>query len=246
MKNGDHSFKNDHGFEFVSYIYGELDRPGREAFEAHLATCDECAMELAVYSDARLGVIEWRREDFDHLETPVIVVPLMTEKRSTAVIEREPVRTFTGFVEALTSIPVFARAGLGLATASLAIGVAYFVAYPPSEKNLAVNNKTETESVTSRGKDTNSDITPFVAGKDDKTEARELIPISPYRHFRRQLAAIKIGDRRSPVHRSELASTHPISNASSKKAPRLSSVDEEDDKTLRLADLFAEIGTSEE
>ena len=245
MRNGSDNFSNDHGFEFVSYIYDELDRTARETFEAHLAACDECAMELASYSDARLSVIEWRREDFDHLETPAIVVPWASEKRTP---EAEPAGAFSRFVEALVSLPMFAKAGMGLAAAALVVGVVYFVSTSPSgTPNIGTTKSHEqnTESVAvPENKSNFSDDEPLIAGNDTSTHEAKIT--SPGEHPRRHVVLAKFNVKHSPAHRSELATTTAAPNTINSKAPRLSSVDEEDDKSLRLADLFAEIGSSEE
>ena len=70
-----HNSDSEHGIDLVAYIYGEMDDAARDRFETHLAGCDKCAFELGSYADARLGVIEWRRNDFETLalqpaETP--------------------------------------------------------------------------------------------------------------------------------------------------------------------------------
>jgi hypothetical protein len=43
-----------------------------------------------------------------------------------------------------------------------------------------------------------------------------------------------------------IKSGQPKVHTATKRAPRLNNLDEEEDKSLRLADLFAEIGSSEE
>ena len=248
MRDGSSSFSNDHGFEFVSYIYGELDQTARDAFESHLAGCDECAMELASYSDARLGVIEWRREDFDHLETPAIVVPWASDKQ--AVVETKPVGIVSRFIEKLSAFPMFAKAGLGLAAAALAVGVYYFAPSAPlSQRNVASSLKTENSQPSSAPENKTSEgpESQFVANGEEKPSTIEKKNIDA-RPSRLRNATVARVSTRPAVRRSELATASTSTNfrLSTKKAPRLTSVDEDDDKSLRLADLFAEIGSSEE
>ena len=250
MRDGSNNFNNDHGFEFVSYIYGELDQIARDAFESHLAGCDECAMELASYSDARLGVIEWRREDFDHLETPAIVVPWASEKQ--AVQEAEPVGLIARFIETLSAFPMFAKAGLGLAAAALAVGVYYFAPSAPlSQRNVASSLKTENSQTSSAPENKTSEgpESQFVANGEEKPSMIEKknIDARPVA-VRKTLTTVARVKSHPAVHRIELATAGTLtdSRSSAKKAPRLTTVDEDDDKSLRLADLFAEIGSSEE
>jgi len=236
----DHSL--DHGIGLVAYMYGELDQASRAAFETHLAACDECAFELGSFADARLGVIEWRREDFDPLATPVILVP---DTQPVAAFADRPaaVGSAQGLWESLLSWPLFARVGTGLAAAALVAGAVYFTAVSrqPAEvadqKPAVINNSPAT--------------TP-------KEPVKEVVRYEPAPEQKRPapLKSEKVIDRH-PTPRIQLASSRTtIRSASpagvrtrvqaSTKAPRLNNVEEEEDKSLRLTDLFAEIGTSEE
>ena len=246
MKNGSDNFRNEHGFEFVTYIYGELDQAGRDAFESHLSVCDECAMELASYSDARLGVIEWRREDFDHLETPAIVVPWLSEKQ--VVAKAEPAGAFTRFVEALGAFPMFAKAGIGFSAAAFAIAIFYFGAFSPSSKpeNVAVikNDDIATPRIQTDSK--NETPPQYVATNDRPITAKTKNTVD--RSERTPRVAVIRASTQPTIRRNEVASTgtNKTNVTTAKKAPRLTTVEDEDDKSLRLADLFAEIGSSEE
>src|SRR3954471_9107038 len=137
MLNGHHNFEQEHGLELVSYIYGELSDDRRSAFESHLQACDECVLELANYSDARLGVIEWRREDFDHLATPEVVI---TESQP-EYVHAGGRRGLAAVLDSIFRLPIFAQAGLGLAAAALAIAMVYFAGFTPAgSDNLASNS----------------------------------------------------------------------------------------------------------
>jgi hypothetical protein len=245
MRNVDQNLSNDHSFEFLSYIYGELDEAARDRFEEHLVRCDDCMFELAAYSDARLGVIEWRREDFDHLESPAIVIPWVSQNEAAAQVE--PVGAISRFIEALSSLPLFAQAGMGFAAAALAFGVFYFATYSPSQptKEVATNKSAETKPfVKPNDKPSNKVDTGTVAIKKEETSPHEIRTVaSRPERIRRSVAAVRVNDRQPLLRRSETASTN---KAVTKSAPTLSTVEEDKDNTLRLADLFAEIGSSEE
>jgi hypothetical protein len=248
MRNGETNYKNGHGFEFVSYIYGELDQAAQDAFEMHLVECDECTMELASYSEARLGVIEWRREDFDHLETPEMIAPWASEYQPVLRPEVRPAGAVARFIDAMVSLPMFAKAGMGLAATALAVGVVYFSTSVPADhsQDVAANKSVELKSapVTQDASD-NSSRSRFVASKNETATENSKEPATA-RPIKRQLVAVRTNERHAPIRRSELASKDAVPENVIKKAPRLSSADEEDDKTLRLADLLADIGTSEE
>jgi hypothetical protein len=137
---------------------------------------------------------------------------------------------------------------MGLAAAALVVGAVYFVSTSPSgTPNIATTKSREqnTDSVAVPENKLNfGDDEPLIAGND--TSTHEAKTTSPGEHPRRHVVLAKFKVKHSPAHRSELATTTAAPNTINSKAPRLSSVDEEDDKSLRLADLFAEIGSSEE
>jgi len=245
MSNVDQNLGNDHGFEFLSYIYGELDEAARDSFEKHLIGCDDCTFELAAFSDARLGVIEWRREDFDHLESPAIVIPWVSQNEPAAQVE--PVGVISRFIETLSSLPLFAQAGMGLAAAALAFGVFYFATYSPSQttKEVATNKSGETKPFVAPIDNPSREVgTGTVTIKNEETPPQEIRNVANRpEHIRRSVAAVRVNDRKPLVRRTETASTNKAVN---KSVPTLSTVEEDKDNTLRLADLFAEIGSSEE
>src|SRR5689334_20861023 len=105
-----HNSDGSHGAELLTYIYGEMDECAREVFESHLERCDECAVELGAISDARLGVIEWRRGDFERLETPAMVVPGLYGDR-TVSRSTEKAGAFAALIESLSTLSAYARAG---------------------------------------------------------------------------------------------------------------------------------------
>src|SRR5262249_24118039 len=138
MFDKDHNLNGDHGTDLIAYIYGELDESARNAFELHLERCDECAVELGAMSDARLGVVEWRREDFEHLATREIVIP---DLRPVVTPEREKVGIFAAFIDFIAASSAFARAGVGVATAALLFGVIYFAVGPNGTDRVAETPK---------------------------------------------------------------------------------------------------------
>src|SRR5438046_1022119 len=56
--------------EMVSYMYGELSTNEGLAFERHLVDCSECTDEFAAISSSRYEVYDWKKLEFDPLETP--------------------------------------------------------------------------------------------------------------------------------------------------------------------------------
>jgi hypothetical protein len=237
--NGNHIFDEGHGEDLVSYIYGEMPAADRNEFEAHLSHCDDCVVELAAFSDARLGVIEWRREDFEHLATPEIHLPRPQVAAVKPVTENSN-SGFTAWLGALGSLSNLARAGLGLAAAALAITIIYFAAFSPARsKEVATNSSAVVEI-------------PSIPAQTEIPRSNE--PVSaPYLEPRKEVATQTIRQVRDEyVQRSRAArnATRPVLPPSRKaetavkqNAPRLNSFEEDDDRSLRLSDLFAEVGS---
>jgi hypothetical protein len=242
MLDRNHNLNGNHGDDLISYMYGELDRHARSAFESHLEHCDECAVELGAISDARLGVVEWRRNDFDHLATPEILVS-QAENVRTIVAAREKIGFFAGLAELIRSASVFAKAGVGLAAAALLVGVVYFaISLSSKSDNIAVKNVNS--SPASVVNDKNEGSKEERAAAVDKTPERPVTPIpvsehSPSSVRPRSINAGQLADNRSKIRNN----VNKIGRETAiKKAPRLNSFDDDEDRTLRLSDLFSQVG----
>ena len=48
----------------VAYLYGEIEPAPRAAFEAHIATCERCRLDVSALSEARLQLRHWSAPDF--------------------------------------------------------------------------------------------------------------------------------------------------------------------------------------
>lgn len=252
MLNGHNNSDRDHGVELVSYIYNEMDPTARGAFESHLASCGDCAEELASFADARLGIVEWKRTDFENLATPAIEIPY--RRPSSA-----PVATGIGFRSLLESIfasPVFARAGIGLAAAALLVGVIYFaglfqmenpdVAEVPATWIQPLADAPDNRSAEPVKREDIAADGQLVSGpRDEPAPFRTATPsrLSADRSnsaSRASVARRKIVPNENRVVRrlnSDTATTR-----AQQKVPSLNNFEEEEDKTLRLADLFDEVG----
>ena len=244
MFDKDHNLTGEHGADLVSYIYGEMEERLRDVFEAHLERCDECAVELGAISDARLGMVEWRRTDFDHLASPQIVLPEVGFARPSQVPEKSGV--FAGFIKSLALWPSFAKAGVGLAAAAIVVAVAYFafVGRAPNNTEMANDGSqiatppSETPAVTPPqpidkhqfvADNTTIKNDPVHASEHRTTQARSSVPSS---HL--------IAKRQSPA--TKVTRQLGTETAKINIAPRLNSFEEDEDKTLRLTDLFSQVG----
>jgi anti-sigma factor RsiW len=63
------------GEDAVLYLYGELPDADRVVFESHLLDCTACTDEFASMASARYEVYDWKTVEFDPLATPRFEIP---------------------------------------------------------------------------------------------------------------------------------------------------------------------------
>jgi len=232
-----------HGEELVSYLYDEMPAAGRSVFEYHLADCDVCTDEFAGLSLARLSVYEWHRDEFAAMQTPPMPIPYESA---------EHVSWFENWFGPIFSAPKWLTAGGAFAAAAIVLGLVLFisddarnsvsVAYVNSivtpearpDKSTSAENGREVE-VTAR-KPLESDIAKSTLPSDRRPPVRiSATPDTGNRH--------KVNDQiRSEKTASSSKRPAPLLT---RAAPRLTNFEDEDDNTLRLADLIADIDTDE-
>ena len=218
--------------EIVSYMYGEIGGTSELEFETHLADCMACTDEFAAVSVARFSVFEWQKEEFAHLPTPEIVIPYASTADVAATV---PVITAVRAWLGSLSFPVAVAAGVVLC---IGLGIIVFNMVGRREQQVAGNIAAPAipQDVTSPKVVTDPNPTPV---QGEKRSIRTPVPVKA-----------SVDQPRRPVRRSSPASDHPANNyavapnktAPAVKTPALSVYDDNDDNSLRLADLFDEVG----
>lgn len=65
--------------QLISYLYKEMEKPEANEFETHLQTCAFCFEELSGFDVVLSSISEWRKVEFSNLETPVLdFLPVQT------------------------------------------------------------------------------------------------------------------------------------------------------------------------
>jgi hypothetical protein len=217
----------------VAYIYDELSAAGRETFERHLLDCSGCTSELADISLARLGVYEWHRDEFVPLETPHFVIP--EEPRAVATPKYSLIEIFRGF---LSSPMRLATAGGAFAIFAFAATFGLLFKSGPVPQ-VADSQQTISSPIPQSEKPEQRNIERTVAEQRNE----EVGTPAPKREFRpakseQRVQAVQINAKRS--------SNQPkLQTTSARSAPRLGNFVETEDKSLRLADLVADIDTKD-
>lgn len=223
--------------EIVSYIYDELAAPERAKFERHLAGCSTCTDEFAGISNARFSVFEWQREEFAPLVTPEIVIPY--ERPVKAVVSTENEGWFAGLRSSLFGLP-----GLAGAAVLVTVGAVY----------LAFNYKPVVEQTAGVNPPVVIKETPVALPKNEVSEPKlpspdvpkpEVVATNTASTREYNVRAYNVERKPKQIKNLTAESLPPATvykDAPKQKAPALSTLEEDDDKSLRLADLFDEGG----
>jgi hypothetical protein len=248
MLNGHHK-NSDCGFgeQLVSYLYNEINGAEKFNFESHLQNCATCADEFAAFSGVHYSINDWKLKEFSMLETPFIEVP---SKISRFVETPELSENKSSWLSGLRRLFSLSPRAWSLATASFAVlavcvGIILLANYKKVDE-LSQNNKPQKTAVSptieqpkviSTSETPENQPKPIIQPKnptDDivKTDSKITGPIKVTDNSR-QSKKIENADVRK--------NNEPKIN-NQPKTPKVV-IDDEEDNTLRLAELFDEIDT---
>lgn len=257
MINNNHK-KSGCGFaeELVSYVYGEADAAGSAAeFEAHLAGCSICAGELEAFSGVHTAIGDWKAAEFAPLETPVIEIPY-PQTASIQQVSDGKESWLSALVGELFSL---SPRGLSLAAAcvvvlTIAVGAVLYLSKSPGAGEVAITNSNSKTAVaptvekSPAAANNIQNVAPPTQPQqpiDPKTPPRDAA-IQPETKNNR---VVKVTNNPRPTTKAENTnspkSTDAKRNIKNKEIPARSMPDEDEDDTLRLAELFEEIETRE-
>jgi hypothetical protein len=217
--------------DLVAYLYDELKAAERESFETHLADCGTCTDEFAELSFARLDVYEWHRDEFAAMETPHFAIPYAEAKVSWL----DGVRAF---------FTLHGRLAVGGAFALVAV-VFGAVFISSMNRNDDVASVPKTENIASNKiKPINPSVVPTPANEmlkatNDPPKSESDPSVIKVSTAGKSPAPTKAVIRR-PLKTPQRNVNQPVKNA-----PRLNDFEDEDDNTLRLGYLLADIDTKD-
>ncbi len=235
---------------FVSYLYDEIDAAGRSRFENHLRACASCAEELAALRDVQFSVADWKRTEFSDLSAPFVELPVEARK---PVEGREVAVARPAFGERLRALFAFRPSILAAGTAFVLLFFAATVFLVLS----GAGNETQIAGGSDRpdATPTASATRPAIAKEASPPAASPARPSADDSAPKVEASAARkaIGDAqdKKALQPEKVKASPPRKkpSASDKKKearpPALSPFDDEEDESLRLADLFAEIDTDE-
>lgn len=265
LKNNNHNSSCATAEQIVSYLYDEAGANEKSEFQAHLAECASCAGEVAGFGLVRSSIGDWR-EEFCALETPVIEIPDLKQPRfmtnqTVSTVGRSRLADFRSLF--LLS-PAWKSAAAAFAALTVGVVLALFV-FSGGKPEIAANGNQKIEkpevsplnSVENKSIETvetiNRERLPNPSPDSDIAESKPNNSIRKKKGLRENTSA-KIADSSSqpkmvaPKSNSlavrgetKLNIENKTTNAQKRQVPKLSNLSEEEDKSLRLADLFDEI-----
>ncbi len=258
-KNSPQNFDCEFAPEVVDFLYGEMNGDRKNSFGLHLSECSNCAAEVEDFSGLRFSIQDWKIAEFDKIPTPEISIPY----EIAAITDLKPEKSVSWFdvlKNYLTISPVMSGTAAVLVLAFL-FGFGFF-ALKDNEKTLTAETNVKPKS-----KDKNEVVTQ----KTDETEIAETIPkpenfengkqsdinetkekkhrvekTAPSYANSKNISKPKIQSvktsERNPVPNVSLIATKNTKTVTNKNKPRLNELPEEnEDNSLRLTDLFAEL-----
>jgi hypothetical protein len=256
--------KSESGCEFsediVSYLYDELKGQVLVEFESHLSDCIECTDEFAAVSNARFSVYEWRNEAFAALKTPEISIPY----RQTRSDYRGEIVQNTGWFDAIRGLfagatwPPYAGA-FGSIVAVVILGTFLYIYFGgQSGQFMAANSNRRDVEIANNITDQTQPLVAALSAAGPKSEGdtktqtldnddRKLDSSNSTRPERVASNAttnktIK-GTQAVLPNRNSGTSSRTIGSAKHRRVPALNSYDDDEDNSLRLAELFDQIGS---
>lgn len=218
------------GGDMLAYLYDEMSAGQRDSFELHLADCISCIDGFAELSQSRYSVYEWKKLEFDPLQTPEIPIPF----KEAAVPFFDKVKAVFSRFGWSSAIPAF-----GSLLIVGFIGFVWLGGVRDQDNLLAENAPTPSITPPPQTKQPVSDtgiepmlkVTPVLPSTTAKKQVDEkIVPVK--------------ASNRNPVQRTSPSKTQNASQTTRTGVPTLADHDEDEDDTLRLSDLFEEIDTS--
>lgn len=249
----------------VSILYGEADAQEKTIFEAHLQSCSCCAEEFAGFREAHSSVVEWRNLEFAALELPTIETSYqdtanLVESDTTSRISYSWNAQLRRFFSPLSTAAAFA-------IVLVCFGAAFFAVKYTNKQEVAgigvkisissqsvpvENNETASNAANDTAKETVVSNLPSASTKPAKSNIENTYrEVDDNSRVERKDTLTNVAETPNKPTKNSVPATafrrHKATNgenvqtryAQAKNLPKLNALeDEEDDKSLRLAELF--------
>ena len=224
--------------EMVSYMYDELPSAECMAFEQHLADCTACTDEFAAIAGARYEVYDWKKMEFDSLETPRFEISY-AEPVHFAWSDRIRAVFANGW-----TVPAVSFAAL------IVVSILAFILISPQSGKVEIATtdpgaSTDTASVPVQD-DTASTVSNNITSENlAQTKNSISTNATPKRvAVSRPATRNRVSTVAIRTKRQSSSDGKPLTARNAQKAvPTLNDFAEDEDDSLRLAELFEKIGS---
>lgn len=252
MTNNNHNQKTELPCAFaetlVTVLYGEATDAERTKFERHLIDCHSCSEEIFAFGAVRNAVGEYRENAFLPLKTPEIVLPPMKQPVAAAQTGKisllENLRDFlfpaNGFLQGAAAFAVLAVCAVLIAVFAFSFaykndnniaGVKPAVESPSPKPDETSRVPAENELAINDGSQDKKQKPPVSTGSSESTAPRTKSAARP--------AAAETEQRTKPAPKQKTQPRRP------KKEELDFPADDFEDDSIRLADLFDEISSTD-
>jgi len=255
MNSNNHNSSCNFSELLVSYLYDEIGEQEKSRFESHASNCRVCADEISAFGGVRSSVIDWREKEFAMLPTPVIELPFEPEKTGFKAKATVASRSWLGGWREMFSLsPAWAGAATACAALAICAGL-FYVAFSSQQNGTSVAEANKNISTSGVPVPTVDDKSTTDAGtgsqQTDETPKPEFVGDKKQNPPKPTFVAEKTvaGDKTSVKPLKTNVAPKPVvkekTPTNNKKASRQSDLEfttrEEEDKSLRLTDLFDEV-----
>jgi hypothetical protein len=259
-KNG-HNSSCSFAEEIVSYLYDEAGVKEKTDFVAHLEKCSNCTDELTAFGFVRSSIQEWRNEEIFALEMPALEIPHLQTANfaGNSAVSDDSDSWLDQIRKIFTLSPKLAFGSAAFAVLAVCAGLGLIIFNSSNENDIASNsNRNYQNDIAANVNKTSESAPSNPALEQQKTESlpenkpEQVQFKSPKNSTEKASGNSKALPKNKALDKkpnSTMAETFienkrdKTNNIQKQEAPKLSNLNEEEDNSLRLADLFAEIGT---
>ena len=231
--------------QLISYLYDEATAREKAAFDAHLSNCSNCTDELADFGFVRSSIVGWKNTEFSNLETPSIEIPY------SAMVSIEKQSWLDALRRIFTLSPAWSTA---FAAFAICAGLIFLGLNFSKNSEIANDIKKPVETTVSpiiqkRVEQPVNEIKPEIVVQTHTIEQPKQSETAPRDSSKNQIVKASKSapsNRRirqnsnNPVNVRKINENKDALTAQKQSVPQLNSLEEEEDNSLRLADLFIE------
>ncbi len=242
--------------ELVSYLYDEATDIEKTIFKAHLDNCSICADELSSFSGVHFSINDWKQKEFVSLKTPIIDIPYQKHEKPTIEVSGIKVSWLSGLRDLFALSPrAWSMTTASVVVLAVCVGIALFVVNSRNSTDIAGTDKTKSKPMFSPTAEktpppSNTNVIENVS--PDKQVKPNIEPKSTEPEVAGTNGAnsnnnrvVKVSNNQRPSQRPENVRKNNETNNKNKNIPiEIKTIeDDEEDNTLRLAEMFDEIDT---